>query len=259
MASSASLQGDQRGPIPTPGPDRAAACAGSVLGSVSETVARLRHGRPLHTTGAVCNGVLTRTGGRSGIDWVDGTGEDDVIVRLSRGGGLPSFLPDVQGLAVRAGDVDLLLAVTGRAVLGRHVLRPRRTPGGAYTSLLPFRTARGPVLLAALPSGRRLPAAWPEAAADLAAEPWQLRLAWADVLGPWIVFGSLVVGGPLTARTDEPIRFDPRRTPPGLDTYPWVDLLRGPAYVRARRGYPDAVTLAPDPERAADDPLLETP
>lgn len=218
----------------------AVAATGVLFGALSGGVARLRRSKPLHPTGAVMRATLRRTGATSGVEWLDGVGQDEVVVRLSRGGGLPPRLPDVHGLALRHGSTDVLLAASGRSLLLRHLLYARSTPGrGVYTTLVPFRGPRGPVLLAAFPDpSRPLPAAWDQTAALLAEDPLRLRLSWSDLSGPWYQFGELDIGGPLTDRTDEPLRFDPRRTPPGLQTYPWVDALRQPAYVAARRGHP---------------------
>lgn len=226
--------------------------AGRGLGSLSGLVARMRLARPLHPVGAVLPGRLLRSGaagGPAGVPWLDERGEDDVVVRLSRGGGLPAWCPDVHGLALRhevAGrTVDVLLSTTGSLPGARHVLRPQaRLGGGVYTSLLPYRGPRGPVLLAAHPRPRRaLPADPLALTARLAAAPLRLRLSWAEGLaGRWRPFGWLVVGSvpayPPPATPDPPLRFDPTSAPPGLDTYPWVAAVRDPAYAAARAAVP---------------------
>lgn len=225
------------------GPARAAARgAGAVLGAASSLLGRLRRAKPLHPSGTVLQGRLTRSGSaRSGVPWIDTGADEDVVVRLSRGGGLPAWAPDVEGLAVRhqgeGPPVDLLLATTGWRPVSRHLLTFHRSAGRAgYTTLLPFRGPRGPILLAAQPlPQRRLP---PDPVARgllLAGQPLRLRLLWATPLGSWQRFGSLEVGGPVSARPDLPIRFDPESAPPGLGTYPWVTALRDPAYRAARR------------------------
>lgn len=239
-------QSARSSPGRSPGPIVAGG-VGAVLGVVSGAVARARHAKPLHPVGVVLEGRVHRSGSaRSGVAWIDTAGDDDVVVRLSRGGGLPLWAPDIEGLALRwTGEgrpVDLLLASTGWRPGARHVLVPRRSAGrGGYTTLLPFRGPRGPVLLGAHPlPRRRLP---PDPVARgrlLATEPLRLRLLWAPLTGPWQRFGALVVGGPASARPDPPMRFDPQKAPPGLVTYPWVTALRNPAYLAARR----AVELA---------------
>lgn len=233
------------------------AAAGHGLGVLSGVVARARQARPLHPVGAVLPGRLLRSGagphGASGVPWLDGWGADDVVVRLSRGGGLPAWCPDVHGLAVRhrTGDetggrvVDVLLSTTGSAPVARHVLAPHvRVGRGTFTSLLPYRGPRGPVLLAARAVPRRaLPSDPLALTALLAAAPLRLRLSWAQGLtGRWRPFGWLVVGGvpayPPSATPDPPVRFDPVAAPPGLAAYPWVAALRDPAYAAARAAVP---------------------
>lgn len=225
------------------GPARA---IGSVLGGLSGVVARLRQAKPLHPVGTVVRGRLLRHGAAgSGAAWLDTEGDDDVVVRLSRGGGLPPWLPDVDGLALRhevpgCPVVDVLLSTTGALPGARHMLVMRRVAGGGtYTSLLPYRGPHGPVVLAAeARPRRRLPADPAERARVLAREPWRLRLSWAPLRGPWEPFGWLEVGGPVEPAPDPPIRFDPMNTPPGLGTYRWVAALREPAYAAARRATP---------------------
>lgn len=228
------------------------AAIGSVLGVLATVTARARRARPLHPDGVVLPGLLLRAGPGdrpSGVAWLDATGADEVQVRLSRAGGLPTWCPDVLGLALRqravAGDVDVLLSTTGSLPLVRHVLRPHRRAGrGALTSLLPYRGPHGPVLLAAHPvPGRSLPPEPLALTARLAAAPLRLRLSWSDGLaGRWRPFGWLVVGGvpqyPPTAQLEPPIRFDPTAAPPGLSAYPWVAAVRDRAYAAARAAVP---------------------
>lgn len=228
---------------------RLLAGAGAAVGLAFGLLARLRRGRPIHARGVVLTARLRRDGtGRSGVPWVDGAGDDDVLVRLSRSVGLPGGWPDVHGLAVRAERAgwDLLLSTTFTAPGLRHVLRPGLRPDrGTYGSLVPFRGPHGPVLLAAQPPpGRRLPADPAALGEDLTLEPATLTLAWSDLRRAWQPFGTLEVGTRVDLAAghadgpDLPVRFDPRRSPPGLETYRWVALLRGPAYAAARRHHP---------------------
>src|SRR5829696_1890569 len=92
--------------------------AGRAVAVPLGAVARRRSGRPMHPRGAVFDAVLDRTGSEPpwGVPWLDATARDAVVVRLSRGAGLPEPLPDLLGLAVRipgdGGPVDLLLTTT---------------------------------------------------------------------------------------------------------------------------------------------------
>jgi hypothetical protein len=91
---------------------------------------------------------------------------------------------------------------------------PRSRP---LTTLLPYETDSGPVVLAAE-----------------GVEPGSYDLSWARPSGEWHLFGVLLLS---TTSTDDPeISFDPvQRQIPGLRQYPSVRRLRAPAYVRARR------------------------
>jgi len=118
--------------------------------------------KPLHPEGALRRATITRLGGpiRSGVPWIDDDGEDEALVRVSRALGLPESLPDIHGLAIRvepAGrPADLLLASTGLGRVTRFVLTAAKRPSGRpLTSLLPYRSPRGPLLVAAAPDSPR--------------------------------------------------------------------------------------------------------
>src|SRR3954466_549205 len=66
-------------------------------------LARVRGGKPMHPRGVVFDARLTRTGPAHpwGLSWIGGRGGADVLVRISRGAGLPPRFPDLLGLAVR--------------------------------------------------------------------------------------------------------------------------------------------------------------
>jgi len=123
-----------------------ATLVGRTLGAIFSVAGALRtRGRKaLHPNGEVRPGVVHRHGcrARTGVAWIDEPGTDRVVVRLSRATGLPGFLPDTWGLAVRVpcqdgSHGDLLLATTGTGPLGRFVLRPTRHPGRPFGSLMP--------------------------------------------------------------------------------------------------------------------------
>jgi hypothetical protein len=111
---------------------------------------------------------------------------------------------------------DLLLATTGWGRLGRFVLVPSRAAGSRpLTSLLPYRTAAGAVVLGAR-----------------ATDAGTYELSWAPYAGDWQAFATLHLG----ARRDLDVAFDPvRRQLPGLEQYSVVTRLREPAYRGARR------------------------
>ena len=150
-------------------------------------------------------------------------------MRVSRAVGLPDLLPDVYGLAVRVflgggrGDQhgsdygDLLFATTGWGRFSRFVLVPARSSTTRpMTTLLPYRTRSGPILLGARASGEL-----------------HFELAWATPRGDWHHFGDLRLAD--LPAPDQEVSFDPvRHRLPGLEQYPAVVRLREPAYLRAR-------------------------
>ncbi len=204
-----------------------AGLGGAALAGATRVVAAARDAaKPLHPTGEVMPARLTRIGARprTGVPWLDEPGSDKVLVRESRAVGLPDGVPDIFGLAVRV-DLgggrhgDLLFATTGLSRLGRFVLTPAfRGHGRPMTTLLPYRTPEGPLLLAATAVGDT-----------------ELELSCASPTGPWRSFGHLTLSG--TAGPDPLVSFDPLlNTVPGLENYDWVRRLREPAYWTARRG-----------------------
>jgi hypothetical protein len=202
----------------------ASSAGGALLGAGTQGVAALRPARkPLHPDGDVLNARIYRRGSdvRSGVPWLDESGEDEAVVRLSRAIGLPRCLPDIHGLAVRVhadgGDGDLLFATTGRGRVSRFLLTASRHPRSRpLTTLLPYDTDSGALLIAA--DG---------------AETGSYELSWARPAGEWHGFGTLLLS---TRRSDPEISFDPmRRQIPGLRQYPSVRRLRAPGYIRARR------------------------
>ncbi len=207
-----------------------ATVAGRALGGIFWGVgkARARRRRALHPRGAVRRAVLVRSGcsTSTGVAWIDEPGRDEVLVRLSRSTGLPRPLPDVLGLALRlprhdGGHGDLLLSTTGTGALTRYLLRPSERIGSAYTTMLPYRSPSGPLLLAALP---------------LDEDGSRFELACASPTGAWSAFGVLEMPAPSDEGEDPPLAFDPvLNEVTGLDNYGWVAELRRYAYAGSRR------------------------
>jgi hypothetical protein len=197
------------------------------VGAAFAAVARLRGDRALHPRGAVVEGVLVRHGLRppTGVAWLDTAGEDVVVVRFSRAAGLPPPLPDVLGLSLRTTGPDgrahdLLLSSSGRAPGSRHVLVPGRDPlRVAYSSLVPFSTSHGLLMVGATPMGDS-----------------EFGLCVATPLGRWRRFGVLTLPAEINGE-DRDVDFDPvLNAVPGLDMLPGLDRLRRAAYAASRRG-----------------------
>jgi hypothetical protein len=202
-----------------------ASAGGALLAATTRAVAAVRPAaKPLHPRGEVTHGRLFRLGAQpaTGVPWLDEPGEDDVLVRRSRAIGLPGSAPDIHGLAVRVprpggGHGDLLLATTGWGRLTRFVLTvsrsPRRRP---MTTLLPYRTARGPLLIGARSTGE---------------ESFELAVAAPE--GEWVRFAELRLSA--LPADDSDVSFDPVTNQlPGLEQYDAVERLREPSYRTAR-------------------------
>jgi hypothetical protein len=214
--------------------DAAAIVPGRILQGVFGLVGLVRPAaKPLHPSGRLLTARVHRHGlsgtDRTGVPWIDDPGESRAVARFSRAAGLPDALPDVHGLAIRVQDpapgrehADLLMATTGLGAVTRFVLLPSRTPvGSTYSTLLPYRTVSGPLLLAATPD--------PDSS--------RMVLAVASLRGEWRVFGQLLLGDDDASRTgDESISFDPvLHQLEGLAYDRWVVRLREGAYRAARR------------------------
>ncbi|WP_432565252.1 hypothetical protein [Kineococcus sp. SYSU DK003] len=192
-----------------------------MLSSLFRSVAAARGGKALHPRGQVRAGTLVRHGlhPATGVTWIDEPGRDRVVVRFSRGAGLPAPWPDVLGLAVRVdspdGDPwDLLLSTT----LGKRLPWPRRdVRSGVHSSIAAFRTPGGDRVLvgARYVRGRFL-------------------LAVAAPRGPWRPFAELHLA---PGAHDEPLTFEPvQHAVPGLEVSPRWRRLREPAYAGSREG-----------------------
>ena len=196
-------------------------------------LARLLRSKPMHPDGVVRTGVLERTGGALpwGVPWLDEPARDPVVVRLSRGAGLPPSFPDLLGLAVRLTGpddrrIELLFSTTGTGRLGRVVPVPRRDPATAYCSIMGYRTDGGTLRLAAV--GERTSGGSGEALVFV--------LAAARGGGPWRPFGRLTLSAALPS-PDPDVRFDAvLHPPPGMVPDGPMARLRAPAYARARVG-----------------------
>jgi hypothetical protein len=220
--------------------------AGRLVAGPVAALTRVRSSKPMHPRGTLFTAVLHRTGLARGIPWLDGTGRDDVLVRISRGAGLPPALPDLLGLALRVpGEcpVDLLLSSTGRGRWSRRVPVLRRDAATTYGSIMAYRTPGGPVWLSADPTGGPLPTAGDRLAA--AAPGRVVTLSAAVGRGPWQPFGSLTLGEPSTP-PDPELPFDAvQHAPPGLVADGPLARFRRPAYAAARAARGVALETGP--------------
>lgn len=201
--------------------------AGRGLAGITRALGTLRPAdKPLHPQGTTFAAELHRHGSPEpiGVPWLEQGGTDQVLVRLSRAVGLPGPLPDVAGLALRLRRgqtryADLLLASTGWNPLSRHLLLPALGSDAPLSSLLPYRSPAGPLVIGA----RRQPG-----------EEHRFALSWAVVGGRWHRFADLTLTDELPEDAD--VSFDPVLNPlPGLEQYGWVERVRERSYAAARR------------------------
>jgi hypothetical protein len=212
--------------------------AGRLVAVPLGAIARWRGGKPMHPRGAVFDALLERRGGAHGVSWLDARAADAVVVRLSRGTGLPASLPDLLGLAIRLpGDgapVDLLLTSTGRGRLTRLVPVLRRDTAAFYSSIMGYRSDAGSLRLAAFPEADEVPSDPRPLAAAVSRDGLRFTLAVCRGLGPWRPFARLTLREPLPA-LDPDVRFDAvQNPPPGLVPDGPMARFRAPAYARAR-------------------------
>jgi hypothetical protein len=203
----------------------ASSAGGVVLSGATRALAAVRPAaKPLHPQGRVLEACLYRHGVEPplGVEFLDTVSTDEVVVRESRAIGLPRQLPDIHGLAIKVTNADgstgdLLFASTGSGRLSRFVLTfSKSTYGRPLTTLLPYDTSAGPVVLGARCVG---------------VSTVELRCSVGD--GEWRHFADLRLSE--TEATDQEISFDPVRNQlPGLEQYGWVTRLRAPAYEEAR-------------------------
>ncbi|MDO9496938.1 MAG: hypothetical protein Q7J48_14630 [Nocardioides sp.] len=203
----------------------ASSVGGAALSGATRALSAVRPAaKPLHPEGRVLEACLYRHGVEPplGVEFLDTVSTDEVVVRESRAIGLPHRLPDIHGLAIKVTNADgsegdLLFASTGSGPLSRFVLTfSKSTYGRPLTTLLPYSTDAGPVVLGARSVGF---------------STVELRCSVRD--GEWRHFADLRLSE--TDAADQAVSFDPVRNQlPGLEQYGWVSRLRAPAYETAR-------------------------
>jgi hypothetical protein len=223
----------------------AAAAAAALFGGL----ATLRRRRSLHPDGASYHATVQIDGDPDfeGAPLLAHTASHAALVRFSRGAGLPPWLPDVLGLALRLCDAhgpghhqDLLMATSAKPPVLHHLLLPgvRGPFGQPYSTILPYRAGRGIRLFGALP----LRAPDHDRRSDLdeftaVAERGEacFALAVAAPFRGWRRIGSIEVGAVLAIDTGERLCFSPWNTGGGIRPAGPFQGLRGPAYGASQR------------------------
>lgn len=205
-------------------------------------LSRARRKRAFHPFGAGFAGRLSPGSGEAtGASALEG--EREVLVRLSRAAGLPEWLPDPCGLAIRVPDAfgpgrhqDLLMVSSGRPPGARHALLPSRgfcdLP---YSTVLPYRLRGETVVLGAR---ARAPRPGPKLAELRERETGGLEfeLEVAGLSGNWRPLATLSLGERLPPAETERLDFDPTHTGGGLELVGLLNRLRGPTYRASQEG-----------------------
>lgn len=203
--------------------------------------AEFRRRRAFHPNGVLARGSIERMAAfNKGLP----IGTGDVVVRLSKGAGLPGEWPDFAGLAFRmdhgSSPWDVLMVSAGSNAVGRIVLRPTTSWRHAtFSTLMPLGYA-GHVwwlrarFITSIEGGLSL-----DSLTDhLRHSPLQIALDQSSGLGDFTPLGVLTVDGLLPEAEQKDLALDPTvHSAPGVDLLPgWLTALRGGAYRGSREG-----------------------
>jgi hypothetical protein len=235
----------------------AAAAAGPVVAAGFYTLAALRRRRSLHPTGVGYQGRLRvpdERPPRPGVPLFQAGATHPVLVRFSRGAGLPEPLPDALGVAIKLPDAhgpgvdqDLLLtSSTDRPLLRRLLFPARSFVRGAFSTALPYDLGSERVVLLLVPApfnagrsaggGGRRPVGGLAELRAVAANGLEFELRTARSFGRSQPLATVTVDAPLPADQTEGLRFNPWTTGPGIHPSGWLNLLRDVAYQASQRG-----------------------
>lgn len=192
------------------------------LAAVFGALARARRGRAIHTRGVTRSGTAHMHGDGLALS-VQPTA--DVIVRFSRGAGLPARLPDVNGLAIRFvtrdGHRDLLLATAGPGRLRRILTPAVDFATSRYSTIASYRLRGNSVVITAELFGDHT------TLNELATPDARHLHLTAHGGGRSHHLGTIELGSPMDGSD---VRFDPNATGPDLTPLGPINALRPSAY-----------------------------
>ena len=212
-------------------------------------VARVTGSRPLHPLGAAFDATLDVPAGAPlpEAELFAAPGSHRVVVRFSRGFGLPDPLPEILSMAIkvpdaygRGSDQDFLLTATGQRPVLRHVFAVGRSHlDRFYSTVLPFRAGERTVVFGAAPVSAgfgRTDGDLDELLTAARAGTLCFDLKVATPRGPWRTIGRLDVGRALSEAREERLAFNSDTTGGGIEPVGWVNRVRGAAYTAAAVG-----------------------
>ena len=208
----------------------------------------IRRNRVFHPVGEAFDGALgweTPSDAPEALRVLDGNHE--VIVRFSRGAGLPEPMPDVLGIAIKipAGattkEQDLLLASCGAPPVTRNLLVPAKSFFRCtFSSVLPYRAGEETFLF-----GAHADATLKDREGDfgdlqqLASEgTLRFELLFAGLTGDWSRLGTLDVTGQRSQETAHELKFNPWNTQGGIEPAGPLNTLRLATYRSSQKARP---------------------
>jgi hypothetical protein len=163
-----------------------------------------------------------------------------VIVRLSRGAGVPEPLPDILGLAVRIEDAhgagahqDLLMVTSWGSPVLRHVLLPVRDfAHERWSGVLPYRIGGRSMLIGArrVDASGRSYVGLDDLSHEAAGAGLRFTLEIAPITGRWQPVGEIVLGTPVSPDLADALRFNAANTGGGIDPAGVLQAMRRRAY-----------------------------
>ena len=226
--------------------------ARSVSGLSATTFALLsaaRRARFFHPVGRAFRGTLTLDGpGRSRLpEALKARDTHDIVLRFSRGAGLPQALPDVLGLAMKIRDAygpgkdqDWLMVTSGRDSLTRHALLPALDfTGRSYSTVAPYRSGGRLITFGAESIGATAGArTFEELEERVINGGLSFSFEVAEEGRPHEALGSFVVTA-LLGEDGDALRFNPWNTHADLKPAGALNELRRRAYPASQEARPD--------------------
>lgn len=216
------------------------ATAGVAAAALMGAASAVRRKRVFHPAGVAFDATFQATGASHGVALLDLAGRQDAIVRLSRGVGLPSAVPDFLGIALRIPDAhgpgdhqDLLFVSAGdRPVLRRALVPVRSFDHGRYSTVVPYEVGGRKVVFGArrLGAGGDDPVHLDDLRARAAGDGIRFALELAEPAGDWEPVGVIELGDAWSEQDSDALRFDPANTGGGIEPVGLIQTVRRLAY-----------------------------